>query len=501
MKTLIPTLFLVLIAVTSLADELVVLETYHRDDWVSFHSYQGLSSFVDSTGSIYVTYTLLRESEWPQSLLRCYPQGQPARGGDITSWGPGSWWRSRVCRIDGDNIDVQLDRGTDYFPMPIEHKLLLINQSNGLSMEEKYTRIVTDTQFNHLRRTTDSTASAFSVDHSIWGEEVVRFLSNIKLYNSHQYDSLPLEVVADTLWESPSSNNFVIDAKIPNSDIYSALYNRYSDTIWGFVCLSNDQVIMEIDSLFPVSVSNLSLKALGNLFMFTWSEADEMYFQTFNPIDTSFSKKLVYYTEGESSLNSRVHVRLGIDDNYFYRQTPVLNDFNSSNPPNWHSIIRQTINRDDFAVTSIDTVFTFHEPPLYATHSLTQKEGVLHSLIATNEESESYLYYYGPSSVVSSDEAVQKPNGFILSEPFPNPFNGQVQIKLEIPIQLDLQINIYDIHGRIVYSQQLHGQKPGTLDLSWSGNSNSGLTVSSGLYLFQVQGQGYTASQKLVLLK
>ncbi len=104
------------------------------------------------------------------------------------------------------------------------------------------------------------------------------------------------------------------------------------------------------------------------------------------------------------------------------------------------------------------------------------------------------------------DEVI--PKDFALMGNYPNPFNPETQIRIEMPVRAELTIVISDILGREinrlgnqVYSSGIHG-------LSWDGKSFSGNQVPSGIYFYEViandlsSGKNlFRASNKMVLMK
>jgi len=91
-------LLILIIAGTSVADELLVL---------------------DSFNAFYAVYHISRDSEFNEGVLQCFPPGQSVLGGGLTGLGPGSWGLPRVCSIQGDQIEVQIYRVPITSPCPL----------------------------------------------------------------------------------------------------------------------------------------------------------------------------------------------------------------------------------------------------------------------------------------------------------------------------------------------------------------------------------------------
>ena len=89
---------------------------------------------------------------------------------------------------------------------------------------------------------------------------------------------------------------------------------------------------------------------------------------------------------------------------------------------------------------------------------------------------------------------------------FPNPFNPQTTINLQLPSEGSARITIYNILGKKTRQFELHGNK-GTASLVWDATDNNGNPVASGMYLIRaevVSGTGAVTNSgtlKLIYLK
>jgi hypothetical protein len=83
----------------------------------------------------------------------------------------------------------------------------------------------------------------------------------------------------------------------------------------------------------------------------------------------------------------------------------------------------------------------------------------------------------------------------------PNPVHGSTTIRLALPAQGQVSIEIYDVLGRRVVTL-LHGQKEaGYHDLTWQGTDSHGVPVGSGVYFCKVKVDGHGAlMEKLIKL-
>ena len=99
--------------------------------------------------------------------------------------------------------------------------------------------------------------------------------------------------------------------------------------------------------------------------------------------------------------------------------------------------------------------------------------------------------------------------GFRLNGPFPNPFNPSTVITYELPYDLNIEINIFDLLGRRVRSLLNETRPAGQGSTIWDGKTESGHLASGGVYFISVQVRGpsngsnifYQVTKKVLLLK
>jgi hypothetical protein len=99
-------------------------------------------------------------------------------------------------------------------------------------------------------------------------------------------------------------------------------------------------------------------------------------------------------------------------------------------------------------------------------------------------------------------ELVQKVlSSFAVYQNYPNPFNPSTAIQYDLPKTGEVEVNIFDIQGRLVRSLASIAQQAGTHTVVWDGRSNAGVGVSSGTYLCRIGFNTSVIVKKLVLLK
>jgi hypothetical protein len=93
------------------------------------------------------------------------------------------------------------------------------------------------------------------------------------------------------------------------------------------------------------------------------------------------------------------------------------------------------------------------------------------------------------------------PDMFRLEQNFPNPFNGSTIIKFSISKEQPLDFYIYDTLGRRIFSKRIENAAVGENFITWNSNSEKDLPVSSGIYFYTLNGNGFAMTRKLLLLK
>ncbi|MBU2501248.1 S8 family serine peptidase [bacterium] len=101
-------------------------------------------------------------------------------------------------------------------------------------------------------------------------------------------------------------------------------------------------------------------------------------------------------------------------------------------------------------------------------------------------------------------EAVEKadlPMAFSLKQNAPNPFNPATTIKFDIPKTSPVKLRIYDQRGRLVRTLVDQVMPAGSQSVMWHGLDDAGRQVTSGVYLYLIEADGFRDTKKMTLLK
>ena len=89
-----------------------------------------------------------------------------------------------------------------------------------------------------------------------------------------------------------------------------------------------------------------------------------------------------------------------------------------------------------------------------------------------------------------------EPTEFFISSPFPNPFNNQLIIPIELKKESHLVVNVFNIRGQLMETIHKGRLLKGVYNLKWNAKN-----MSSGLYLIQIKINNQVQHEKSILLK
>ena len=89
---------------------------------------------------------------------------------------------------------------------------------------------------------------------------------------------------------------------------------------------------------------------------------------------------------------------------------------------------------------------------------------------------------------------------------YPNPFNPETWIPYHLAHAADVTLTIYDTKGAMVRQLDLGYQSEGYYTarakvVYWDGCNENGESVASGVYLYQLRAEDYTALRRMVIVK
>ena len=94
------------------------------------------------------------------------------------------------------------------------------------------------------------------------------------------------------------------------------------------------------------------------------------------------------------------------------------------------------------------------------------------------------------------DDPSTLPNGFTLNQNYPNPFNPTTTISFSLASRSAVQLEVFDILGRSVYSRDLGALPSGTHEFEYDASN-----LASGVYLYRILTDRGSQAKKMMLLK
>lgn len=114
----------------------------------------------------------------------------------------------------------------------------------------------------------------------------------------------------------------------------------------------------------------------------------------------------------------------------------------------------------------------------------------------------SQISFSGTTTDVREQKLLQNVlSSFALYQNYPNPFNPSTTIQYNVPKAGQVEVNIFDIQGRLVRKLFNSYQQAGIHSLVWDSRSIYGSIVASGTYFCQVHFNGSVLVKKLMLIK
>jgi hypothetical protein len=97
---------------------------------------------------------------------------------------------------------------------------------------------------------------------------------------------------------------------------------------------------------------------------------------------------------------------------------------------------------------------------------------------------------------VSNQTITDIPKKYDLKQNYPNPFNPETKISFDIPKQGFVSLRIYDLLGREVRTLVNEVKSPGSYNIDFNASE-----LSSGVYFYKLETNGFTDIKKMMLIK
>jgi hypothetical protein len=88
-----------------------------------------------------------------------------------------------------------------------------------------------------------------------------------------------------------------------------------------------------------------------------------------------------------------------------------------------------------------------------------------------------------------------------LSQNTPNPFNASTKIGFTVAESGTVNLEIVDIYGKVVRAFTLDARAGEANSVTWDGQDGTGTQVPNGVYVYKLNGNGFTLSNKLTVTR
>lgn len=116
--------------------------------------------------------------------------------------------------------------------------------------------------------------------------------------------------------------------------------------------------------------------------------------------------------------------------------------------------------------------------------------------------------YFSPGTTIDGalwlsliDEYASVPIKYSLRQNYPNPFNPVTNIEFQLPELTDVRLTIYNVMGHEVNTLINESTEPGTYRITWNGLNKDGAQVSTGVYFYRLETDGFVDTKKMVFIK
>ncbi len=112
-----------------------------------------------------------------------------------------------------------------------------------------------------------------------------------------------------------------------------------------------------------------------------------------------------------------------------------------------------------------------------------------------------YIYYTGDIATGIDDAPPAVIRTVSLLPNYPNPFNPETHLRFQVADFGFVELQIFDMSGRLVRTLLREHRPAGTHSVTWNGRDETGRAVSSGVYFYRLNTAGQTLSRKMLLIR
>jgi hypothetical protein len=146
----------------------------------------------------------------------------------------------------------------------------------------------------------------------------------------------------------------------------------------------------------------------------------------------------------------------------------------------------------------------------FDTDGSTSGTGIVEVVISADADpNENYkLTFTAVSSAATEIATLARPTQMSLKQNYPNPF-GPASASKSLSTSIDYTLNkstdvtltVFDMLGRRIKSLVYSHQAQGLYHVTWDGTNNNGQAEPAGIYLFKLETESYSKTNRMILLR
>jgi hypothetical protein len=237
-------------------------------------------------------------------------------------------------------------------------------------------------------------------------------------------------------------------------------YSKDGSVTSGYDCGWIDDIVFPLSGNSSVSILYVPVTELN-----------------FNNIELNVpvSQDLVVRNLGTVAMTGTITVPALVD--LMFNGTPVTDNYSYSIPAGTNGIFTIGLNLSETTSYNGNIIITSND---------------------INNPSQTVLLHI---TTVANDDETNIPTVTRLEGNYPNPFNPTTTIRFAVKEPGQIAINVYNLKGQLVKTLIDSNLKAGYHSIAWNGKDNSGKSVSSGVYLYRMQTNGFNQTRKMMLMK
>jgi hypothetical protein len=107
-------------------------------------------------------------------------------------------------------------------------------------------------------------------------------------------------------------------------------------------------------------------------------------------------------------------------------------------------------------------------------------------------------FRYGP---VGIEDSPILPSAIALNQNYPNPFNPQTNIEFSLPTPGNVSLEVFNLLGQKVKTLVSEYKQAGNYSVVWDGTNQNGTAVPSGVYFYRMVTEGFSQTNKMIMLR